>query len=64
MLLVIHALATGARLLSNRWVRGIDQILDDRRVIVGHFDFDGFRIDHFWDDNCYGDLGLASSRKS
>jgi hypothetical protein len=63
MLLVIHALATGERLLSDRWVRCADEGLDGHRVDVGGFGAYGLIVGSLWDDDRGAKVGVAASRK-
>ncbi|OGJ63988.1 hypothetical protein A3E47_02685 [Candidatus Peribacteria bacterium RIFCSPHIGHO2_12_FULL_54_10] len=63
--LVINALATGKRLLSDCYVRCIDKGSDGVRVCVGYFDGDGVVVAYCWDGGCGPSLGLAAApRKS
>ncbi|MDD5041532.1 MAG: hypothetical protein PHX87_04240 [Candidatus Peribacteraceae bacterium] len=62
--LVVNALATGKRLLPDRYVRTADKVSDGRRVVVGDFGAVGFSVDDYWGDRCDPRIGLAASRKS
>ncbi|MBI4129485.1 hypothetical protein HY464_02225 [Candidatus Peregrinibacteria bacterium] len=61
MFLVINALATGERLLLDRWVRCIDKDSDGCRVRVGGCDADGLDILNCWDDEHGQDLGVSAT---
>jgi len=63
-LLVINALATGKRLLPDRWVRCIDKESGVFGVFVGFFDAAGLRVRRNWDGDRVSHIGVAAERKS
>lgn len=61
--LAVNALATGKRLLPDRYVRTADKDSDGNRVRVGSFVADGFRVAYCGDGRCSPGLGVVASRK-
>ena len=61
--LINHYKKTGEKLLSDFYVRTNTLVSDGNRVIVGHFDSDGLRVDRYWDDDRNDLVGLSAARK-
>lgn len=59
-----HYLATGERLFERLYVRTSSVASGGRRVSVGRFDAKGLHVYSDWDGSRYGNLGVASARKS
>jgi hypothetical protein len=53
----------GIYLLRGKYVRTSSVSTDGNHVDVGDFDEDGLSVDDYWDDDRYGDIGVASARK-
>lgn len=53
---------TGEKLLPDWYARTSAVGADGNRVDVGGFDGGGLCVFDYWDDDCYGDLGLLSAR--
>lgn len=58
-----HFLATGERLFEKIYVRCVDLGSDGYRVLLGRFNAVGLYLDSYSDDNRYGHLAVAPSRK-
>lgn len=53
----------GERLFESVYVRTSSLDLDGSRISVGRFDAEGLDVDGYWDDSCYGDMGVSACRK-
>lgn len=59
-----HFLAIGEWLFEEIYIRCPDLSSDGHRVYIGYFDSGGLRISVDWNNHCYGNVGVASARKS